>query len=188
MRGKLSHIGFYVGKIGITPADAGKTSCSSCSSGTVKDHPRGCGENRLSRRLHQAGGGSPPRMRGKQYPPVGQCRRSGITPADAGKTQYRNNHALTHKDHPRGCGENVNRILGEFENIGSPPRMRGKLHDVESANYDERITPADAGKTGHERLAAFLNRDHPRGCGENLTETSTRRYTTGSPPRMRGKH
>ena len=70
---------------------------------------------------------------------------------------------------------------------GSPPRMRGKLHDVESANYDERITPADAGKTSQKPWVSAANEDHPRGCGENFVVPCPQRRTTGSPPRMRGK-
>ena len=31
--------------IGITPADAGKTSCTFTQLQTTWDHPRGCGEN-----------------------------------------------------------------------------------------------------------------------------------------------
>ena len=49
----------------ITPADAGKTRCSSSSSGTVRDHPRGCGENDTRGNPRRRFPGSPPRMRGK---------------------------------------------------------------------------------------------------------------------------
>ena len=66
MRGKLSS---YVSKrryIGITPADAGKTSEFLSGFANDGDHPRGCGENSIFVHL------KPLRRR--------------ITPADAGKT------------------------------------------------------------------------------------------------------
>ena len=50
-----------------------------------------------------------------------------------------------------------------------------------------RITPADAGKTFCRRLLQADTRDHPRGCGENLSTALKAKQTSGSPPRMRGK-
>ncbi len=49
MRGKLSHIGFYVGTFGITPAHAGKTMNELQSNVLTRDHPRACGENAVGR-------------------------------------------------------------------------------------------------------------------------------------------
>ena len=50
-----------------------------------------------------------------------------------------------------------------------------------------RITPADAGKTvpvfGHRTH----NRDHPRRCGENFSNSIALRVPLGSPPQVRGK-
>ena len=51
--------------------------------------------------------------------------------------------------------------------VGSPPRMRGKLD--------------------RPRLLNAETRDHPRGCGENPTRCRARLRRLGSPPRMRGK-
>ena len=65
--------------------------------------------------------------------------------------------------------------------------MRGKLHDVESANYDERITPAGAGKTIVPVLFLCLPADHPRRCGENLGFWVFEVRQMGSPPQVRGK-
>ena len=112
--------------------------------------------------------GSPPRMRGKrkQLRPVSVG--GGITPADAGKTFFAGKHPLLQLDHPRGCGENVQR------HRSSSPR--------------QGITPADAGKTTVTALKAEREQDHPRGCGENLPSHSKGIDLRGSPPRMRGKH
>ena len=86
-------------------------------------------------------------MRGK--PAASTCWRvlSGITPADAGKTNPVFNVDFAYRDHPRGCGENSlqNSIFRSF--IISPPRMRGKLFSPYLGLAVVGITPADAGKT-----------------------------------------
>ena len=66
MRGKLKVATVLPFGVRITPADAGKTSYTADSSGYAKDHPRGCGENKI-----------------KGSTLAGAYR---ITPADAGKT------------------------------------------------------------------------------------------------------
>ena len=94
----------------ITPADAGKTLSDVDRDGNKKDHPRGCGENRLV--LHRP------------------LRQRGITPADAGKTNSAADCGHPDWDHPRGCGENDNQQRLQLQTPGSPPRMRGKLWTV----------------------------------------------------------
>ena len=49
---------------------------------------------------------------------------------------------------------------------GSPPRMRGKGHTLADIGGTERITPAHAGKSLIGSQNRFVNRDHPRACGE----------------------
>ena len=65
--------------------------------------------------------------------------------------------------------------------------MRGKPTEHVSFFETDRITPADAGKTARCTYDTNLNRDHPRGCGENLSLKFKIRKSAGSPPRMRGK-
>ena len=65
--------------------------------------------------------------------------------------------------------------------------MRGKLLDILAARASSRITPADAGKTSDSLKQRLFCEDHPRGCGENQSPITAKLYTTGSPPRMRGK-
>ncbi len=71
--------------------------------------------------------------------------------------------------------------------LGSPPRMRGKLHSLRCVRRCQGITPADAGKTNIHRPDRAVKRDHPRGCGENHSSDRTLSARRGSPPRMRGK-
>ena len=86
MRGKLQYNLYHGRHKRITPAGAGKTRCWAASRVSLRDHPRGCGENLhflLSAAVAQ---GSPPRMRGKRQKEIARAVHGGITPADAGKT------------------------------------------------------------------------------------------------------
>ena len=65
--------------------------------------------------------------------------------------------------------------------------MRGKPSTPLDQRADERITPADAGKTVGRKASAGRFPDHPRGCGENRQDDELREKEIGSPPRMRGK-
>ena len=65
MRGKLRYNLAKVIQIRITPADAGKTQQRLRAGRLVEDHPRGCGENRVTSPMQRGEKGSPPRMRGK---------------------------------------------------------------------------------------------------------------------------
>ena len=110
-----------------------------------------------------------------------------ITPAGAGKTIRRRLDFPAAEDHPRRCGENVNRVLVEFENIGSPPQVRGKLLYISENVQPYRITPAGAGKTiliaVHPNYAA----DHPRRCGENYGILAVLNEMSGITPAGAGK-
>ena len=65
--------------------------------------------------------------------------------------------------------------------------MRGK--DVCGHAFDvvAGITPAYAGKRRKNRKTALPHEDHPRVCGEKLTNPTDCPRQAGSPPRMRGK-
>ena len=98
----------------------------------------------------------------------------GITPADAGKTSLKYCRWKEEQDHPRGCGENAGASRTVGYPTGSPPRMRGKRATDELTQDETRITPADAGKTRLELHENKLDKDHPRGCGENFEKRLTR--------------
>ena len=66
--------------------------------------------------------------------------------------------------------------------------MRGKQSVLMMANRHQGITPAHAGKTKYYDKLRYVNKDHPRACGENGNSTPLQVRILGSPPRMRGKH
>ncbi len=65
--------------------------------------------------------------------------------------------------------------------------MRGKDGADTKPFASIRITPAYAGKRQATLSAARQTRDHPRLCGEKMTEHFQNRFQIGSPPPMRGK-
>mgnify|MGYP006887191738 CR=1 FL=1 len=171
----------------ITPAHAGKTVHNGTSVRVRPDHPRACGENRISIVKTKPAIGSPPRMRGKLFISLLVLSRPRITPAHAGKTKQIISSRLYCADHPRACGENLNRRTSREEVTGSPPRMRGKPIVRSFTAPMIRITPAHAGKTKTLSAVRYVQADHPRACGENFIDTFSGRGLDGSPPRMRGK-
>ena len=131
--------------------------------------------------------GSPPRVRGKVDRTAGKARRAGITPAYAGKSFLERIKASISRDHPRACGEKVLNFGGFMLNVGSPPRVRGKVILCGQDEVAVGITPACAGKRTRPRRWVRPPRDHPRACGEKLARHSGVYLQVGSPPRVRGK-
>ena len=64
--------------------------------------------------------------------------------------------------------------------------MRGTRHDMQRDAVNLGIIPAHAGNTPSMRSSIAPMRDHPRACGEHLTERSGGDLDPGSSPRMRG--
>ena len=126
-------------------------------------------------------------MRGKRISCIRHAPRPRITPADAGKTALGGVSWRYREDHPRGCGENRQDDELREKEIGSPPRMRGKLLSAFGQSSPLRITPADAGKTvfGTDRRTAA--EDHPRGCGENCIDRVVHLPIRGITPADAGK-
>ena len=131
--------------------------------------------------------GSPPRVRGKLYGGYPERISARITPACAGKTGEVGYVEKANKDHPRGCGENARTMPPQTAVPGSPPRVRGKRVIQLLKIWQQRITPACAGKTPHIAPLEASGQDHPRVCGENPAARPRRLRPRGSPPRVRGK-
>ena len=146
MRGKAKTFKALLVAPRITPAYAGKSRRTTPGTSWQWDHPRVCGEKMRFRLLASSQSGSPPRMRGKER---GKCRRKrwkGITPAYAGKSFSYSRMPPRIGDHPRVCGEKLDVNAFCFLQIGSPPRMRGKVLSFPFTQFAIGITPAYAGK------------------------------------------
>ena len=172
----------------IIPARAGQTrACRRCHP-PFPDHPRACGANGAQQGKQVGSAGSSPRVRGKR-PCVGIGRRPRrIIPARAGQTMIVRIGLMTVSDHPRACGANMGMTEKLKDKYGSSPRVRGKRTDTAHHATDRRIIPARAGQTDRSKCISTTRSDHPRACGANLFDHKIVDQTTGSSPRVRGKH
>ena len=170
MRGAhIEEVGFSL-RAGIIPADAGSTSVTPSVMLGALDHPRGCGEHRLSECDFCLRWGSSPRMRGALDPSSQQHQPGRIIPADAGSTAAFRIRSAAMGDHPRGCGEHIANVLKKNDISGSSPRMRGALRLAFRQLRVLGIIPADAGSTKTKQLNQRPSEDHPRGCGEHYND------------------
>ena len=187
MRGKGLEKLAHERRRGITPACAGKSGSAAWHRWACRDHPRVCGEKAVCSFAHVTGEGSPPRVRGKVRHPERNGFFAGITPARAGKRQTGRTLMLWSGDHPRVCEEKWKLVMVLSPQIGSPPRMRGKVRGGIDGIRLERITPACAGKSPAHPAACPVHQDHPRACGEKCPPGKFFFMTVGSPPPVRGK-
>ena len=65
--------------------------------------------------------------------------------------------------------------------------MRGKAKEAANGIFDNRITPAYAGKRAGGVKWRLMSEDHPRLCGEKVSHSRHLHLHLGSPPPMRGK-
>ena len=70
--------------------------------------------------------------------------------------------------------------------IGSPPLMRGTVILFVYDRRVPRITPAHAGNSLLPKQHKRLIKDHPRSCGEQMSDVYGVLIEEGSPPLMRG--
>ena len=146
MRGKGGHLLAAQVSFGITPAYAGKRTQTMGKPSPGWDHPRVCGEKSQAWPSRPQAAGSPPRMRGKGTGRKRSCLLCRITPAYAGKSCCQDLQPARRRDHPRVCGEKDTAGSLDAVRVGSPPRMRGKAHDLFRQATKMGITPAYAGK------------------------------------------
>ena len=105
VRGKVEPFKGSMYQSRITPACAGKRSKSMPPCCRSWDHPRVCGEKPPAGDGLNLILGSPPRVRGKDFPTVPGQFFPGITPACAGKSLTIPKLSTPSRDHPRVCGE-----------------------------------------------------------------------------------
>ena len=187
-RGKLNRRRHGQGGLGLIPAWAGKTGALEGGHVCVPAHPRVGGENHEVQSVRAVDPGSSPRGRGKPRSSVRSGVAWGLIPAWAGKTWPFHVHMVTAGAHPRVGGENIVRSFRSIGRAGSSPRGRGKRRFQVSAWSVVRLIPAWAGKTSRTSVSHAAPRAHPRVGGENAIIAPSRRASSGSSPRGRGKH
>ena|GEM_PF-402558 len=186
-RGRLRRHVLNLVDIRLTPACAGKTSCSrlrlfrqrltpACAGKTgsqwsllyaFRAHPRLRGEDTPVSLETAMICGSPPLARGRLVKSDNCLHRIRLTPACAGKTETAMQTKRLFAAHPRLRGEDpIQGVPGEYRE-GSPPLARGRLADPASIHALTRLTPACAGKTIPQLVIAGPAEAHPRLRGED---------------------
>ena len=132
--------------------------------------------------------GSPPYVRGKYQHGLEPLEQLGLTPVCAGKIQQLPGPCLPIQAHPRMCGENFTLMRPVPWHMGSPPYVRGKSSNSAGCLGQPGLTPVCAGKMFLQYRRSFLQRAHPRMCGENAMNQAIRDSEKGSPPYVRGKY
>ena len=153
----------------------------------MPDHPRACGEDERRKVLRSRDSGPPPRMRGRRQRVRATLTLKETTPAHAGKTVGDCPGGNEPGDHPRACGEDKTVSWGKAQDLGPPPRMRGRPLPGHGEREQNRTTPAHAGKTSPQAPEARYMTDHPRACGEDHFPCRSLISVCGPPPRMRGR-
>ena len=127
-------------------------------------------------------------MRGKRSLDIAIIIRQRLIPACAGKTPPPRLSGYWVGAHPRVCGENRPVNIRLVEQVGSSPRVRGKLLHGLDPQVEAGLIPACAGKTLRARRRSHALQAHPRVCGENFWVIPVGINPYGSSPRVRGKH
>ncbi len=84
------------------------------------------------------------------------------------------------------CGEHCTNIHNPNIAIGSSPRVRGTLYEVNGDPFIYRFIPACAGNIGRYLSQAIRLSVHPRVCGEHENTLNALIRMAGSSPRVRG--
>ena len=178
----------YRRRPGIIPARAGFTAHAGLRRGQYPDHPRSRGVYIPGEASAAEATGSSPLARG--LPARLDVLRSlgRIIPARAGFTGRGTRPPRTGRDHPRSRGVYSMRNRAKTPMAGSSPLARGLRHEARPDSREDRIIPARAGFTRHERPGRLLPSDHPRSRGVYASSSLADPVGTGSSPLARGLH
>ena len=147
MRGTPKQLSQKIAGLRIIPAHAGNSAQIELESRDIPDHPRACGELVYFPPVRNVTIGSSPRMRGTLERTENSHPIIRIIPAHAGNSGTYREQPSYHPDHPRACGELLNRVISQHDKFGSSPRMRGTLLLTLQHDSVARIIPAHAGNS-----------------------------------------
>ncbi len=171
----------------ITPACAGSRRWPYWTPGSPRDHPRVCGEQISTQLPPLPPDGSPPRVRGAAVLPRAGQPALGITPARAGTRRRIRAPARCGAEDPRVCGDEQSGDADDGSGVGRPPRVRGRVRELDPDVLLRGKTPARAGTRGSWRSTARPRREDPRACGDEAAGGEWPPSGVGRPPRVRGR-
>ena len=168
------------------PRVCGEQSPSRASGPSARDHPRVCGEQPSALNRECSVRGSSPRVRGAGRRRVSRRAGRGIIPACAGSRPFWAAALPSRWDHPRVCGEQVEKSQWNDFSKGSSPRVRGAGRVEARQVQVHGIIPACAGSSRDCTWRRGGRQDHPRVCGEQSLVHPAEPREAGSSPRVRG--
>ena len=188
VRGAGSDLPLGEGRVGTIPARAGSRRPGRRRSSAAWSHPRACREQKSSIWKRTSRAGPSPRMRGAGTLDRERGLLRGTIPAGAGSRQGRHARSRAGRDHPRGCGEQLDggrtaagardhpRVCGEqtrcsaglMPSRGTSPRMQGTVVLGPAVRHVVGIIPAGAGSRSTPARSGRPGRDHPRACREQV--------------------
>ena len=172
--------------MGTIPAGAGSSAFRVSLRAPHGDQPRGRGEQSMAVVLPEAGSGPSPRARGAVAVDLLRRPPGRTIPAGAGSRTCGSSSATGARDHPRGRGEQ-RRCQGRRRRAAGPsPRARGAAIDGFALAGFGGTIPAGAGSSVLVSHLHHLQRDHPRGRGEQTRARRSASATPGPSPRARG--
>ena len=130
--------------------------------------------------------GEPPRARGLRHAGAHGLPAARRTPACAGPTAGVVAGACVRGENPRVRGAYPAVDADQTPKWGEPPRARGLPLRPSPWRRGKRRTPACAGPTAVQDRPAIRRPENPRVRGAYEKAPSSRRPTSGEPPRARG--
>ena len=138
-----------------TPTHVGKTASAGNHFFAGRKHPHACGEDFSPKSKPPLSLETPPRMWGRRFRVNDGTGVYRNTPTHVGKTESRMIMAGWYQKHPHACGED-NRVLcqtSRYWETETPPRMWGRLHQLQAVLLVVGNTPTHVGKT--KKIYAF---------------------------------
>ena len=112
---------------------------------------------------------------------------SGSSPLVRGQLQQSRVTAACPRIIPARAGPTFSSRMVMDGVYGSSPLVRGQLLPYVSLTCRTRIIPARAGPTAPHTRRPSKATDHPRSCGANPLTTSSKSFSSGSSPLVRGQ-
>ena len=130
---------------------------------------------------------TPPLTRGRLARLERTDRRSGNTPAYAGKTREAHSASTRRQKHPRLRGEDSSEGSQNRFQVETPPLTRGRPPRQGEDHHGLGNTPAYAGKTQQRDRARRRRSKHPRLRGEDVLFAIQKQRDLETPPLTRGR-
>src|SRR5205823_4492433 len=111
-----------------------------------------------------------------------------FTPTHVGKTWAKHGPENPATVHPHARGEDMVGRDRIGHRLGSPPRTWGRRRLPPSRAGSARFTPTHVGKTCLRCCPVAPPAVHPHARGEDIPSSACEGSSSGSPPRMWGRH